>query len=257
MTSPMTWSSASTNKRRFAPCRCCRLAAFGGGCAHPPPPAPPLIRGAVNLDALVRRHPGWSGVSQYDAALRRLQKAARSLPPEGRPDQKMAILPALSVETMASGAAPAADAAQIGRRLDAVQQSLLDGVQARREAARRDELRQQQDVWRREARTRFVLHAPTVGVGSDLELQILQANVATLTRTIANWKQSLAALAGAERTANQSRGGTSPIECPAGRAGEAAGAAQARRTPSGSRFERPRGLCPGAGGCAGSQTSDG
>ena len=189
----MTWSNASTNRRAAQAWLC--LAVLGamvlGGCAQKPPPAPPLIHGSVNLDQLVRRHPGWSGVSQYDAALRRLEQAAASLPQGGRPDQKMAILPALASEALPSAATPPAEVTRIGKRLDAVQLSLQDGLQARRAAARRDAVRQQQDVWRREARGRFVLSPEAAAGAPDLELQLLQANVETLTRTAANWKQSL------------------------------------------------------------------
>ncbi len=154
------------------------------------PPKPPPIRGSVNLDQLIRRHPGWSGVSQYDEALRRLDLAAHSLPQRARPDQKMAVLPAVSPLVPFAETSPS-DVTQIGTRLASVQQSLLSDLQARREAARLDDIRQQQDVWRREARARFVLAPAAAPAAPDLELQLLQANVATLTQTVANWKLSV------------------------------------------------------------------
>ena len=101
----------------------------------------------------------------------------------------MAVLPALVSEIPGRTASP--DINRIGSRLGTVQESLLGELQARREAARLDAVRQQQDVWRREARSRFVLAADTDTGGPDLELQLLQANVDTLTRTVTNWKQSL------------------------------------------------------------------
>ena len=170
---------------------------FADGCAgHKTAPLPPpLPRGSVNLDQLVRRHPGWGGVGQYDAALRRLEEASLSLPPAGRPDEKLATLPALPPETAAGpGAAGLSaaglSAAGVARRLDATQQTLLDGLRARRDMARRDEVEGNRDAWRREARVRFPNPVFTASSGPDLELQLLEADVAALTRTVDNWKPS-------------------------------------------------------------------
>ena len=166
---------------------------MGSGCAtHTRPAPPPAIRGYVDLDALALQHPGRSGVSRYDAALRRLEQAARSLPPTDRPDQKIATLPALPlVMNGDSLALPAADVDQVGKRLTSVQQSLLERLRTRREMARVDQIASQQDGWQRAARQQYPVPTKTAAVQPDLELQLLQANVETLTKTLDGWKQSV------------------------------------------------------------------
>lgn len=198
MTSPRTWSSALTNRGTLGLLVSALLlsalmwlALLLGGCAtQTHHAAPPPVRGYINLEALTRRHPGWSGVSQYDVALQRLQTAARSLPPTDRPDGKIALLPALPPDTGVS-ALPAADAGQIGSRLTSVQRSLLEGLRSRRETARADQISSRQDGWRREARQRYPVSKETSVIQPDLELQLLQANVETLTKTLNGWKESV------------------------------------------------------------------
>lgn len=168
------------------------LAILGGGCASHQAPAPPPLHGLVNLDELVRRHPGWSGVGQYDAALRRLEQAARALPQGNGSDQKLATLPALLAAgsvSLSSGLSAESNAEQV-QRLKSVQQSLLESLRGRRAMVREDQIRQKQDIWRSEARLRFSVPLESVQSQPDLELQLLEANVATLTRTIAGWKQA-------------------------------------------------------------------
>jgi hypothetical protein len=190
MTLPRTWSSASTS--RWKPFFLgLGLALLIGGCAAHTRIAPlPPVRGYVDLDALTRRHPGWSGVSQYDAALRRLETAGRSLPPTNRPDQKIATLPALPPALGDSGL-PAADAGQIGSRLTSVQRSLVDGLRSRRGMARADQIASRQDGWVREARQQYPVPPEKATLQPDLALQLLQANVETLTRTLDGWKESV------------------------------------------------------------------
>jgi len=194
MTSLRTWSSASTSRRLL---RLLGPALLGpallGGCAtHTRPVPPPPIRGYVNLDALTRRHPGWSGVGRYDAALRRLGAAARALPPADRPDQKIATLPALPPAAGEDGAAlPTAAVSQAGNRLTAVQRSLLDGLRSRREMARADQIASRQDGWLREARQQYPIPTERAAIQPDLALQLLQANVEALTKTLDGWKEAV------------------------------------------------------------------
>jgi len=163
----------------------------GGGCAtHTRPAPPPPVRGYVSLDVLTRRHPGWGGVSRYDAALKRLEEAARSLPPAGRPDRKIATLPALSPGPAQAAEVPAADIGAAASRLGSVQRSLLDGLTARRAAARADQVASQRDGWRRAARQQYPVLAGTAPTQPDLEIQLLQANVEALTSTLNGWKES-------------------------------------------------------------------
>ncbi len=191
MTSLRTWSSGSTSRLALLGVG---LALLSGGCAtHTRPAPPPPLRGYVNLDALTRRHPGWGGVSRYDAALKRLATAARSLPPVDRPDQKIATLPALPPAPVGGGEVlPPADVGQAKSRLSAVQRSLLDGLRSRREMARADQIASQQDGWQRAARQQYPAPTGAVAIQPDLELQVLQANIDALTQTLNSklWEQA-------------------------------------------------------------------
>ena len=168
--------------------------AFCGGCAERPQAAPTrIVYGWADLNALVRRQPGWAGLAQYDAALARLNAAAR-LPAAGRADPKMAILPALPLSAEPLNAGPSAagpgDAGEISRNLSAVQASLTGGLEGRRKAARAEQIRRQQELWRRDARKLFPIPARTAEISSDLTLQLLEVNVETLTRTLDYWNDS-------------------------------------------------------------------
>jgi len=192
MTSPKTWSSASTSSPARALRACLLLALLvGGGCAPhgQRASAPPPTRGYADLGALVRRHPGWRGVGQYDAALVRLESLERTPPPAGLSGAGGAALPGLPAPP-AGESLPTGDAAREAARLAGVEQELLQSLRGRRDAARVDEIRQRRDVWRREARLRFPLVAAKAVIVPDLELQLLQANVETLTRTLDNWRLS-------------------------------------------------------------------
>ncbi len=189
MTSPKTWSSALTSRRR-GPLWVCLALALGGCAPHGQrAQAPPPTRGYADLGALVRRHPGWRGVGQYDAALGRLEALERTPPPAGEAGAGGATLPGLPAQR-AAASPPTGDAAREAARLTGVEQELLQSLRGRRGAARADQVRQQQDVWRREARLRFPLVAARAAIAPDLELQLLQANVETLTRTLDDWRLS-------------------------------------------------------------------
>lgn len=192
MTSRRTWSSASiSNAVSRAFLLGAVLSLIGGGCAtHSRPPAPPPVRGYVNLDILARRHPGWGGVGRYDAALSRLETAARSLPPADRSDQKIAVLPALPPALVQTVEVSSTDLSAASARLSSIQESLLGGLRSRREAARADQIASQQDNWRRAARQLYALPTGAAPTSPDLELQLLQANVETLTSTLNGWKES-------------------------------------------------------------------
>jgi hypothetical protein len=164
------------------------LALGSGGCASRPHTAPPkTVYGYADLNSLVRHQPAWSGLAQYDAALVRLTMSARNLPPAGQADPKMAILPPEAV----LGPAPVtANVSGIAQHLSFVQQTLMDSLRDRRKIARDDQLRRQQELWRREARQSFPTPARTAEISSDLTLQLLQANVETLTQTLNHWDNS-------------------------------------------------------------------
>jgi hypothetical protein len=197
MTSPMTWSNESISKITVSKITVILVglalaALIGSGCAARNHPNTPLrLHGFVNLDVLTHQHPGWSGVGRYDTALRRLETAANTLPPPGRPDDKIATLPALPVEPgRAEAALSPAQFSLIRGRLASVQLSLVAELRGRREMARADQLRGQQAVWRREARTLYPVPTVSVPIQPDLELQLLEANVKALTQTLNNWRES-------------------------------------------------------------------
>lgn len=165
------------------------LLVCGAGCAErTAPKAPRTVYGFVDLSALVRSRPGWTGLQRYDAALARLSAEARNLPPAGQPDPKLAVLPALRVGTEPD---TAGSTAQIGQRLSAVEASLTASLDSRRKMARAEQVRRQQELWRREARRLFPVPARTAEIDSDLTLQLLQANVAALTQTLLHWDNSV------------------------------------------------------------------
>ena len=190
----MTLSSASINK--CVPANKLVLAgigllACGAGCAdHAAPKPPRTVYGYADLNALVRSRPGWTGLQRYDAALARLDAEARDLPPAGQPDPKLAVLPSLTGEN-GSEAETAGGAAQIGPRLSAVEASLIASLDRRRKMARAEQVRRQQELWRRDARRLFPVPTRTAEINSDLTLQLLQANVAALSQTLSHWDNSV------------------------------------------------------------------
>ena len=193
----MTLSSASTNKpilkpRPFA-AGLTLLAGFmllGGGCAaRHTAPTPRTVYGYADLTTLAQHQPAWGGLAQYDAALNRLNAAAKNLPVTGQ-GPKPATLPALTSAPAVSAAPAAASQARAARHLRQVQAALIGSLTARRSAARQDQIGRQQDVWQREARRLFPVPARTPEITTDLTLQLLQANVEVLTRTLDHWDNS-------------------------------------------------------------------
>ncbi len=184
----MTLSNALTSKLALAGLGALLI---GSGCAtHTAAPPPPrTVYGYADLNALVRSRPGWTGLQRYDAALARLDSEARSLPLSGSPDPKLAVLPALP-----AGADPASagqDTRGTRQRLSAVEASLLSRLDSRRKMARAEQIRRQQELWRRDARRLFPVPARTAEINSDLTLQLLQTNVAALTQTLSHWDNSV------------------------------------------------------------------
>lgn len=189
----MTLSSASINKpaliNKLALAGLGLFLVCGAGCANRSAPKEPrTVYGYADLNTLVRSRPGWSGLQRYDAALARLDAEARGLPPAGQPDPKLAVLPALTV-----GAATntAGGMARIGPRLSAVEASLIASLDSRRKMARAEQVRRQQELWRRDARRLFPVPARTAEISSDLTLQMLQTNVAALSQTLSHWDNSV------------------------------------------------------------------
>ena len=178
------WLNASINKL-FAAIVVAGMIA--PGCAHRPPVAAPPLHGTVDLDALERHHPGWSGVGQYDAALQHLT-LARQVPKSMPADAKMASLPAL--EPLPAFRAATLPGATSGR-LETIQYSLISSLRGRRQQERREQERQEREVSRLEASRRFTLSNQRPPSASDLKLQLLEVSVAALTKTVSNWNQSV------------------------------------------------------------------
>lgn len=163
-------------------------AGLAGGCASRPHAVPRTVSGTADLTALVQSRPGWRGLAQYDAALSRLNTAAQNLPSAGSPDAEIASLPPLVTGESAVINAP--DRSRIAPHLSLVEQTLLGSLKDRRAAARAEQVRRQQEQWRREARQRFPVPVRTAEISTDLTLQLLQANVAALTRTLDYWNNA-------------------------------------------------------------------
>ena len=166
------------------------LLALGAGCAEKPSPTPPprTVYGHADLNALVKSRPGWAGLTRYDLALARLDMESRALPPAGQPDPKLATLPALALS--AGPGAGLKDTLAIGQQLGATEASLLITLEDRRKSARAEQIRRQQELWRRDARRLFPAPVRATEIGTDLDLQLLEANVAALTQTLSHWDNS-------------------------------------------------------------------
>lgn len=145
------------------------------------------LKGYVNLETLVRQHPGWDGVGRYDAALTRLDLAVRSVP--GTPATPAVTLPPLAALPPGRSIRTGGDA-QAAAHLQAVQQSLLAGIRARRTLAREEQIARQRSLWRREARQLFPVPTEPTEVVPDFNVQLLRVNVRALTQTLENWKLS-------------------------------------------------------------------
>lgn len=165
------------------------LLMLSAGCSNRPSPVSPhTVYGHADLNALVKSRPGWTGLGRYDAALARLDAEVRSLPSAGQPDPKLATLPALALAAT-PGAEPK-DTQAIGQQLGVTEESLIGILDARRQSARAEQIRRQQELWRRDARRLFPIPARTIEIGTDLDSQLLEANVAALTQTLLHWDDS-------------------------------------------------------------------
>lgn len=167
------------------------LAMLVTGCAQKRAAVAPPLRGSVRLDTLITHHPGWSGIGQYDAALGRLEEAARQLPPAGRSDEKMAILPALIGANMDGAGTSQEGMSRTASRLEAIKRALLSSLRRRRAMERLEQLRQEGELRERVANRLFTVSTRVKSPSPDLDLQLLSASVAALTKTVGNWDQSL------------------------------------------------------------------
>ena len=181
-------STSSCYRSRFV----CAIAVVlaSAGCGPRRAALAPPLRGSVNLVMLIRQHPGWSGLGQYDAALTRLESVSRQLPLPGQPDAKLGNLPALAPAAGFSTAVTPGELTRVGNRLGAVQSGLLGGLRQRRDQERQKQLRQEGELREREAARLFPFTAGSSQGEPDLDLQLLQASVDALTRTVGSWDQS-------------------------------------------------------------------
>ena len=189
----MTWSSASISRAFLGRCAILGLcvALLATGCARRQSVASLPLRGTVSLDALIQHHPGWNGISQYDTALGQLAKAIRQVPPAGHTDDTIAILPALPGGNISAADASAIGLASTANRLEAIKHALLSSLRQRRELERLEQLRQEGELRQREANRLFTIETSEKPILPDLDLQLLSASVAALTKTVGNWDLSL------------------------------------------------------------------
>lgn len=170
---------------------CICLALLVTGCGQKKTALAPLLRGTVNLDILIKHHPGWNGVGQYDVALGRLEQASRQLPPAGRTDNTLGILPALPGANIIDAKTSVMGLSSTAIRLEATKHALLGSLRQRRELERLEQLRQEGELRQREANRLFTAATSEKPISPDLDLQLLSASVAALTKTVVNWDLSL------------------------------------------------------------------
>ncbi len=162
------------------------------------PPSPPLP-GTANLDALVRRHPGWQGVAQYDAALARLQTDAARL---GQAASVPATLPPLPSLEASAPRVPAALAAGQAARLLQAEQAQGARLRQRRAQARTRQIALAREVWQREADTQYghaaeraqfaySRQARAVAARRQGERLNLTLQIHALERLVGGWKASV------------------------------------------------------------------
>ena len=154
-------------------------------------------QGYADLDVLVRSHPGWSGVAQYDLALTRLRHASVRL---DRPaeDAQLALLPADDPQAPPS---PAALMWGEKQQLDKIRQAQVAQVRERRALARQRQLAPLKEAWQREADadyTRYVRRAQrdylrgvrqTLARG-DVQRLNLSLQIKALQDIVTGWKAS-------------------------------------------------------------------
>ena len=197
----MTWSSALTSRTARAGGLLC-AALLLGGCAAAKRPAPP-VPAYADLNVLVRGHPGWQSVAQFDGMLARLKAAARQA-------QAGAVVPATALALPAQagldlpGTAftlPPAALEQQQRQLAQQEQAQLTRLRARRERARQQQLELQQPRWRREAQLQYVQAAQAAQArfaernnaafaANDVRRLNLMLQINVLKKTVADWNLS-------------------------------------------------------------------
>ena len=193
MTLRMMWSSASISSGSIGRCAILGLclALLATGCARRQTATVRTLRGTVNLDILIKHHPGWNGISQYDTALGRLADAVRQVPPAGQADDTIAILPALPEANIVAANASDVELASTASRLEAIKHALLSSLRQRRELERLEQLRQEGELRQREANRLFNVATSETPISPDLDLQLLSASIVALTKTVGNWDLSL------------------------------------------------------------------
>ncbi len=152
----MKCSSASTASRLLGS-TCFALAFALSGCGlHPARVAQITPRqGYADLDVLVRSHPGWPGVAQYDLALTRLRNATVRLDSPAA-DSALAVLPA---DNAAAPPSPTALARGEAQQLEATRQAQVARVRERRALARQRQLAPLKAAWQREADAEYARQA--------------------------------------------------------------------------------------------------
>ncbi len=154
-------------------------------------------QGYADLDVLVRSHPGWPGVAQYDLALIRLRHALVRL---DRPadNAELAVLPADNAAALPS---PAVFARGAKQQLEAVRLAQVARVRERRALARQRQLAPSREAWQREARAEYVRQARLAqGVylrrvratlaDRDVQRLNLSLQIKALQDIVAGWKAS-------------------------------------------------------------------
>nr|MDQ2687263.1 hypothetical protein [Armatimonadota bacterium] len=121
--------------------------------ARTPAPLPPPVRGYADLDVLVRRHPGWKGVLQFDQALVRLQYAATHPVPALTPDTGLGTLPPVDAEMTPT---PVPDLQAEAQRLSDVEAAQTARLRGRLAQNRARQIAQERETWDKEAQLSYI-----------------------------------------------------------------------------------------------------
>ena len=194
----MKCSGVSTaNKRALSLCLALVCALAGCAPRHARQAHILPVQGHADLDVLVRSHPGWPGVAQYDLALTRLRNASVRL---DRPneDAALAVLPAAEASAPPS---PAVLARGEQQQLEAIGRAQVARVRERRALARQRQLAPLRAAWQREADAEYARQARRAQglylrrvrrLLSDQDVQRLNLSlqIKALQDIVAGWKAS-------------------------------------------------------------------
>jgi hypothetical protein len=195
------YSKSSTNRNFWRLAAFSLLALMAGGCTsgghRTSGPAP--LYGYADIDVLVRLHPGWGGVAQYDEALARLAEAARRAPLTAPDAADLVALPPAAVGDRL--AAPQLALEQGSRRLETVERAQISRLRSRQARNRQRQVALKRIQWEQKAAVAFA-HAvdaaqssyarrmSLLAVDQDAQRLNLMLSIHALKKIISGWDAS-------------------------------------------------------------------